>query len=76
MIVNIHEAKTNLSRLIKRAFAGEEVIIARNGNPILKLQPLEETQQQRTPGLSRNKITYSKDFAEPLPEKIINEFEK
>jgi prevent-host-death family protein len=41
MIVNIHAAKTNLSKLIEKAEAGEEVVIARNGKPVVKLTPIE-----------------------------------
>jgi prevent-host-death family protein len=50
MIVNIHAAKTNLSKLIERAEAGEEVVIARNGKPAVKLTPLEPPPQQQ-PGV-------------------------
>ena len=44
MIVNIHAAKTNLSKLIERAEAGEEVVIARNGKPAVRLSPVEESE--------------------------------
>ncbi len=76
MIVNIHQAKTHLPRLIKQAFAGEEVIIARNGKPLLKLVPLREPQGERTPGLSRGQAVYNDGFAAPPPDEIINQFEK
>lgn len=76
MIVNIHEAKTNFSRLAKRALAGEEILIARNGQPLLKLIPLEQPQGNRIPGLSKGLATSAKDFTNPLPVEIIQEFEK
>ena len=49
VIVNVHEAKTNLSRLLKRAEAGEDVVIARNGKPVARLTPVR-SQGDRQPG--------------------------
>jgi prevent-host-death family protein len=76
MMVNIHEAKTHLSRLMNRALAGEEIIIAKSGTPLLKLVPLHNTKKARVPGLSRGEIEISDDFAEPLPDHVIGEFEE
>lgn len=74
--VNIHEAKTNLSKLLARVKKGQEIIIARSGKPVAKLVPFEEKISQRQPGTAKNKVFLSPDFNEPLPEKIIKDFEK
>ena len=63
--VNIHHAKTHLSRLLERANAGEVIIIAKNGKPYARLVPLEAPAPRR-PGLLKGKIEDS--FFEPLPE--------
>jgi len=76
MIVNIHDAKTHFSRLIKRAIAGEEITIAKNGKPLLKLVPIEEQDRERIPGLNKDKIDFSEDFSDPLPDEITEEFEQ
>lgn len=76
MMVNIHDAKTHFSRLIKRAIAGEEITIAKNGKPLLKLVPIEEQGRQRVPGLNKDKIEFSEDFSGPLPDEIVDEFEQ
>lgn len=62
--VNIHEAKTNLSRLLKRVMAGEEVIIAKNGEPVAKLVPFRRPRKDRILGRDRGKIWISPDFDE------------
>lgn len=54
--VNIHEAKTNFSRLVERALAGEEIVIARSGKPLLKLVPLEGAGVLRPIGLHRQAV--------------------
>ncbi len=64
-MVNVHKAKTHFSRLLERAHAGEEVIIAKNGKPYARLCPLEEP-EPRQPGLLDGKI--GPEFFEPLPE--------
>jgi prevent-host-death family protein len=62
--VNIHQAKTHLSKLVERAGHGEEIVIAKAGKPIAKLAPLEEC-LERKPGLIKGRLT--KAFFEPLP---------
>lgn len=62
--VNIHQAKTQLSKLVVRAGHGEEIVIARAGKPIARLVPLDE-RQERKPGLIKGRLT--KAFFEPLP---------
>lgn len=70
--VNIHEAKTQLSRLLESVEAGEEVIIARAGKPIAKLVPLKS--RPRRPGGLKGKIRVRDDFDAPLPEAIATKF--
>lgn len=67
---NIHEAKTHLSRLVERAAAGEEIIIAKAGKPMARLMPLEEVKEKikRKPGSMKGKIWISPDFDKPDPE--------
>jgi len=65
--VNIHEAKTHLSRLLERVAAGEEVIIAKAGKPMARLAPLEKpAQKKRAPGALKGKIWMSENFDEPM----------
>ncbi len=71
-VTNIHEAKTHLSRLLKRVRAGEEIIIAKGGKPIARLCPL--TPQRRTPGLLKFKV--DKSFFDPLPAKELKAWDK
>lgn len=71
---NIHEAKTHLSRLLKRVQAGEEVVIAKAGKPVAKLVPIQ-SQRQREPGRLRGEIEIADDFDAPLPQDLIEAFE-
>ncbi len=61
-IVNIHEAKTNLSKLIQEVLDGNEVVIAKNKNPIVKIVRLENQPIKRKLGLGKNKIQFLPDF--------------
>lgn len=65
---NIHQAKTHLSRLVDAALAGEEVVIAKAGKPLVKLVPLESLDKPRELGLDAGKIIIHEDFDEPMPE--------
>ena len=60
--VNIHEAKTHLSRLVERAEAGEEILIARAGRPVARLVPLQTRTEARRPGRWRGRVRISSDF--------------
>lgn len=62
MQVNIHEAKTNFSRLVERAAAGEEIIIGKAGKPVAKLVPYSQPKPKRKPGAWRGKVWISPDF--------------
>jgi prevent-host-death family protein len=74
--VNTHEAKTNLSKLLARVKAGEEIIIANAGQPVARLVPIEDRPMQRTPGSAQGRITIAPDFDTPLPEKVLRTFEE
>lgn len=76
MQVNVHEAKTHFSKLLKRVLAGEEVIIAKAGKPVAKLVPLHGPPAPRTPGSAKGLITLTPDFDEPLPEALLEGFER
>jgi prevent-host-death family protein len=65
-LVNIHEAKTHLSRLLERVQAGEEIIIAKAGRPIAKLIPAEPP--NRISGFGKGQVVIHDDFDDPLPE--------
>jgi prevent-host-death family protein len=73
--VNIHEAKTHLSRLLKRVSMGEEVIIAKAGKPLARIVRLAEKPQKRTPGQDRGTFKVPEDFDAPLPEDVRKQFE-
>ena len=75
MSVNIHEAKTHLSRLIERVLAGEEIVIARGGKPVAKLVPIDKRAARRVPGSARGRVLISDDFDAPLPEELQRYFE-
>ena len=64
--VNIHEAKTHLSQLLSKVSQGEEVVIARAGQPIARLLPISNTGTKRLPGSESGKITIAADFDAPL----------
>ncbi len=66
--INIHEAKTHLSRLVERVEAGEEITLARAGRPVARLVPYRPRQEPRRPGLWRGRVAIGEDFDEPLPE--------
>ena len=73
--VNIHQAKTDLSKLVERAEAGEEIVIARAGKPAAKLIPLNKARARRRLGLLDGKFKIPDDFNAPLPEAVIRLFE-
>ena len=73
--VNVHEAKTNLSKLLMRVEAGEEIIISKAGKPIARLVPWKQNAKQRTPGLDSGLLTIPDDFDAPLPREIVDAFE-
>ncbi len=75
--VNIHEAKTHLSRLVKEAAKGKEFVIAIAGKPAARLVPLEAAPgKKRKPGRLKGKISFAGDFDAPLPEALLKQFNK
>ena len=73
--VNIHEAKTHLSRLIERAEHGEEIIIAKAGTPKVRLTPVREEVVTRRPGRFAGRLRVTEAFFEALPEKELSAWE-
>jgi prevent-host-death family protein len=73
--VNTHEAKTQLSRLLKRVTLGEEIIIAVRGKPTARLVPLTAEGAGRKFGTFKGKFEVPDDFDAPLPEEILDAFE-
>lgn len=72
----IHEAKTNLSRLIEKACEGEDIVIARGSEPVVRLVPIVDLKGRRQPGILRGKLQIGPEFFEPLPEEELKEWEK
>jgi antitoxin (DNA-binding transcriptional repressor) of toxin-antitoxin stability system len=70
--VNIHEAKTQLSKIIS---SGEEIIIARYGEPVARLVPIRPPAASRISGSARGKFKVPPEFFEPLPAELLNAFE-
>lgn len=74
MEVNIHQAKTHLSRLLQRVAAGEEITIARAGVPIARLVAVQPEGRTRPLGFARGQIWIADDFDAPLPDDLLKEF--
>ncbi len=72
--VNIHEAKTHLSRLVEEVAAGAEIVISKNGVPRAKLVPLDASRKLRF-GVMKGKLRYPEDFDAPLPDEVLTLFE-
>jgi prevent-host-death family protein len=69
-VVNVREAKTNLSKLLERVARGEEIIIAKRGRPVARLVRL--CREPRRPGRLRGRIRFGPGFEEPLPGEILD----
>ena len=74
MQVNVHDAKSTLSKLISRAESGEDIIIARAGKPAVRLVPITEPPKPRVPGGMKGKIWMSDDFDDYLPDEFKEAF--
>lgn len=72
--VNIHEAKTQFSKLLKRVGNGEEIIISKAGKPIARLVPMNEVTEKRLPGSAKGEVFIAEDFDAPPPESIMTSF--
>ncbi len=68
--VNVHEAKTRFSKLLKRVQLGEEIVIAKAGKPVARLVPFAEEASARKPGTAKGLVTISPDFDAPLLEDL------
>ncbi|HEV8240351.1 MAG TPA: type II toxin-antitoxin system Phd/YefM family antitoxin [Thermoanaerobaculia bacterium] len=73
--VNVHEAKTHFSELLKRVEAGEEIVIARAGKPLAKLVPLRRLDEPRKPGGWEGRMWIAPDFDDPLPQDLVESME-
>lgn len=74
--INIHAAKTHLSRLVEEAAAGEEIVIAKAGKPVARLCPLATPQRRRVLGILEGKLHPPDDFEAPLPDDVLAAFEE
>ena len=74
--VNVHEAKTHLSRLLRRVERGEEIVIARAGRPVARLIPVGRPKEERILGLDRDTVVIADDFDAPLPDDLLAELER
>ncbi len=72
-VVDIQEAKTNLSRIVDEVAAGAEVVIAKAGKPMARLVPLASTPRTKTLGLLKGRIRVPDDFNAPLPDEILDQ---
>ena len=75
MQINVYAAKTQLSRLIDQANAGEEIVITRHGRPVARLMPVEAAAPKRKLGTLKGKVWVADDFDAPLPEDLLDLFE-
>ena len=74
MSYTVHQAKTNLSRLIKEAQRGKEVVITRGKDPVAKLVPISERPKKRVPGRLKGLISWEPDAFAPLTEEELREW--
>ena len=73
--VNIYEAKTRLSQLVDKAAAGEDVIVSRNGKPVVRITRLQPEPRRIRFGVLRGKLRIGPDFDAPLPDEVLAGFE-
>lgn len=74
--VTIHQAKTNLSRLIEKACRGEDVIIARGNTPVVRLVPVSRHKGKRELGILKGRLVVGPEFFEPLPSEELDRWEQ
>ena len=72
--VNVHQAKTHLSKLLAEVEKGQEIILARDGKPIAKIVPFKEKKNRMTFGDLKVKIWIADDFDDPLPDELMKEW--
>ncbi|HEU4370601.1 MAG TPA: type II toxin-antitoxin system Phd/YefM family antitoxin [Methylomirabilota bacterium] len=74
--VNIHEAKTHLSRLLAEVAAGEEIVIAKAGKPVARIVPVAGQRPARVLGVDTGRVVINDDFDAPLPDEVLAGFER
>ena len=74
MEVNVHQAKTHLSKLLEKVALGEEVVIAKAGRPVAKLVPIATKTRDRKPGTAKGDFVVPDDFNAPLPKEVEDSF--
>ena len=73
-VINMHAAKTHLSRLVEEVVAGADVVIAKGGRPVARLVPFAAPAIERTPGGLRGRVKIGRSFDQPLPENLATAF--
>ena len=73
--VNIYDAKTRLSQLVDKAAAGEDVVVSRNGKPLVRITRLEQRRPKVRFGLLKGKVKIAENFDTPLPQEVLASFE-
>jgi prevent-host-death family protein len=73
--VNIYDAKTRLSQLVDKAASGEDVVVSRNGKPLVRITRLDATKRRIRFGLLKGRFTIPEDFDAPLPDDALASFE-
>ena len=74
MPINVHEAKTQFSKLIERVEAGEDIVIARYGRPVARLVPVRPSNEPRQLGLLKDSTDWSAIVDRPLPKSLLRKF--
>jgi len=74
--INVHEAKTHLSRLLRRVDRGDSIVISRDGKPVARLVPIESAMAIPRLGMDEGRFTVPDDFDAPLPADILAAFEQ
>jgi len=74
-VINVHDAKTHLSRILEDVAAGAEVVIAKAGKPVARLVPFESAPKPKQLGLLKGRIRVAENFNAPLPPELLADFE-
>ena len=72
---NVHEAKTQLSKLLERVAEGEDIVIAKAGVPVARLVPIARADEARVLGTEKGRLIVAEDFDAPLPKRVLESFE-
>jgi prevent-host-death family protein len=75
-VINMHAAKTHLSRLVEEAVGGEDIVIAKGGHPVVRLVPVTAPVAPRVPGSLRGRVKIHASFDAPLPPDLASAFER